>query len=100
MLLMFLFGTQCERARIDRRAGAQQRVVGWVDAGRQYQRIVIDGGAAPAVLARGLIDCYCAGVDLLTAFGPGQRRVVRRVISLADRHEQAPLPRVLRAWGA
>src|SRR5258706_1960118 len=96
---MLLFGTQREGARIGRRAGAQQRVVGWLDAGRQHQRIVVDGGAAPTVLTRGLIDRYRPGVDLPTAGRPGPRRVVRRAIGLADRHDQPPLPWMLRDFG-
>src|ERR1700719_2596695 len=61
---MLLSGTQREGARIGRRAGAQQRVVGWLDAGWQHQRIVVDVGAAPTILARGVIDRQRAGVDL------------------------------------
>ena len=96
---MLLFGTQREGARIGRRAGAQQRIVGWFDAGWQHQRIVIDGGAAPTVLTRGAIDGYRAGVDLPAAGGPGQRGVVRLVISLADRYDQPPLLWMLRDLG-
>ena len=96
---MLLFGTQREGARIGRRAGAQQRVVGWLDAGWQHQRIVVDVGAAPTVLTRCMIDCHRPGVDLLAAGGPGQRGVVRRVISLADRYDQPPLEWMLRDLG-
>src|ERR1700687_4621577 len=96
---MLLFGTQREGARVGGRAGAQQGVVGWLDARRQHQRIVVDGGAAPTVLTRGMIDCHRAGIDLPAAGGPGQRRVVRRVISLADRYDQPPLLWVLRELG-
>src|SRR5205823_5174583 len=94
--MLFFFGPQRERAPIGRRAGTQQRVVGWLDAGWQYQGIVVDGGAAPAVLARGSIDGHRAGVDLLTALWPGLRRIVGRVAGLPGRHDQPPLWWMLR----
>src|SRR5579863_8797798 len=93
---MLLSGAQRKGARVGRRAGAQQRVVGWLDAGWQHQWIVVDVGAAPTVLTRCVIDCQRPGVDLPAVGGPGQRGVVRRVIGLADRYHQPPLPWMLR----
>src|SRR5258708_7669424 len=96
---MLLFGAQREGARIGRRAGAQQRVVGWLDAGRQHQWIVVDVGAPPTVFTRCVLDRPRPGVALPAAGGPGQRGVARRVISLADRYDQPPLLWMLRDSG-
>src|SRR5260370_16750221 len=95
---MLLFGTQREGARIGRRAGAQQRVVGRLDAGRQHQRIVVDGGAAPNVLARGLIVCYGAGVALPAAGGPAERLLGPRVLRPPLPPHPPPLPLLLRTF--
>src|SRR3981189_2161037 len=96
---MLLSGTQREGARIGRRAGAEQRVVGWLDAGWQHQRIVVDVGTASSVLTRCVIDCHRPGVSLPAAGGPGRGGVVGRVVSLADRYDQPPLLWMLRDLG-
>jgi hypothetical protein len=70
-------------------------VVERLDAGWQHQGIVVDGGAAPVVFARGSIDGHRARVDLLAALWPWLRCIVGRVTGLPDRHDQPPLPWML-----
>src|SRR5690242_19637811 len=83
--------TSPERLRIAGRSGAQHRVVGWLDAPRQDQRIEDEIATIAGCFALCAIDCERADVDAFAITWPSHRRVVGHIARLPDGNDQMPL---------